>query len=224
MNKTLLTMIMTAACMNVTADTNNCDYSLNYDINISDTEVRYSNVAGDNLLFTKNKLIINGNTASLTHQQILSSKHFQSETRKLLPKIAEVAIEGAELGLKAATIAMAALVGDDKSVQNDFIKPIEAITNKVKLNITAKSLNTSTIESLFEKEFEQQIEAMVKKVISQYSGKIISDVIGSIFSGDSEDLKDFEFRMENLEQDIEAVRRDSCKSVRAKSEKIVWRF
>lgn len=182
---------------------NTCDYSMDYNIEIDNKTIRFSDKNNEFLVFSKSGLTINGEAANLTSEQQLAAKRLQDKTRQVVPQIAEIAIEGAELGVKAASLVVAGLFGDDEDIHKDLIKPIESISEKIKANVKAHSLNTLALEASFDESFEKEVEALVSKAISKYSGKFVGQILGSLFSGDEEEMKDFEFRMENLEQDIE---------------------
>ncbi len=203
MKKTILAVLLSGVIANVNAHNDGCDYSVDFDININENLITFDKKSGDKIVFDGDKLLINGESVSLTDEQLQASLELQKETRQVVPKIAYIVVEGAELGVKAATIAMTGLFGDSEEVRKDLIEPIEAISAKVKANISKTSLNTQALDEAFEEDFEAEIEKLVETAITKYSGKMVSNIIGSIFSGDEEDMKDFEFRMENMEHDIE---------------------
>lgn len=216
----MIAILLTGAISGVSAHSNECDYSVDYNINIDEQQIRFNKKSGDDIVFDGDKLMINGKLASLTNKQLQTSKDFQQQTRALVPKIAYIAVEGAEIGVKAATIALTGLFGNGDDVQKDLIEPIEAISTKIKANISETSLNTEALEDSFEKDFEDEIEKLVETAISKYSGKMVSQIIGSIFSGDEEDMKDFEFRMENMEQDIERYVENHAEALEEKADEL----
>jgi len=220
MKKTVIAVLLTGVISGVSAHSNECEYSVDYNININDQQISFDRKNGDKVVFEGNQLTINGTSASLSSDQLKISQSFQRETRALVPKIANIAVEGAEIGVKAATIAMTSLFGDSEEVYNDLIAPIEAISAKVKANISETSLNTQELEKAFDDDFESEIEKLVETAISKYSGKMVSKIIGSIFSNDNEEMEDFEFRMENMEHDIERYVEKNAKTLEAKADEL----
>ncbi len=204
----------------VSAHSNECDFSVNYNINIDDQQIRFDKKNGSKIVFDGDELMIDGKLVSLTNKQQQTSQDFQRRTRAVVPKIAQIAVEGAELGVKAATIALTGLFGNGEDVHRDLIEPIEAISSKIKANISETSLNTEALEESFEEDFEDEIEKLVETAISKYSGKMITQIIGSIFSGDEEDIKDFEFRMENMEHDIERYVETHAEALEEKADEL----
>jgi flagellar capping protein FliD len=220
MKKTLIAMTLAVACTGVQAHNEQCQYSLDYNISIKNGLVSYTGKNNDSVVFQDGKLKINGKSIELNAEQQRASFAFENKTKETLPKIAEVAIEGAELGLKAASIVVTSLFGDDQDVHKDLIEPIEAISTKLKANINKDNLNTLSLDKSFDAEFDQEIEQLVSKALSKYSGKIIGQVLSSLFNSDSEEVKDFEFRMENLEHDIETYVSSHAEPLEAKAEKL----
>ena len=226
MNKTTIAILVSGTIGlagmigGVSAHSNECDFSVDYNINIDDQQIRFDKKVGDKVVFDGDDLIINGKSVSLTNKQLQTSQELQRRTRAVVPKIAEIAVEGAELGVKAATIALTGLFGKGEDVQRDLIEPIEAISAKIKANVSDTSLNTEVLEESFEKDFEDEIEKLVETAISKYSGKMITQIIGSIFSGDEEDIKDFEFRMENMEHDIERYVESHAEALEEKADEL----
>jgi hypothetical protein len=113
---------------------------------------------------------------------------------------------------------MGTLFADDLGAQKDLMEPIEAISQKIKANISSTQLNTETLEKSIEDAFDDEFERAIEIAATKYSGKIIGNVISSIFSGDAEELKDLEFRLENMGQDIEKYVEENAQELKIKAE------
>ncbi|MEP1743317.1 MAG: DUF2884 family protein [Kangiellaceae bacterium] len=221
MKKILIGSLATILCLPLAAHNNEvCEYGLDYNININSNSVKFSNDKTSTIEFSDSTITVDGKTLKLNSEQRGYSHQFEKGTRQVVPKIADIAIEGAEIGLKAATLAVTALFGEDQEVHKDLILPIEKISEKIKANVNDKMINAHTIETSFDQELEQEIEGLVAKALSKYSGKILGQVLSSVFSGDGEEMKDFEFRMENLEHDIETYVDSQAVALEEKAETI----
>lgn len=222
MQKTLLTLALIGVIGGVQAhdNDNECRFSTNYDVTVESNEVVFAKKNGDKIAFIGDELMINGEEVTLTDEQREAAESLRENTKAMVPKIAEIAVEGAELGLKATTVVMTSLFGDDMDMQNELIKPIEAVTEKIKANITPKSFNSEALEVSFKEAFDEEFEQAIEAAVTKYSGKIVSNVLTAVFSGDSEELKDFEFRMENLEREIETYVTDNAKDLEIKAESL----
>jgi len=208
------------ASSNAIAHSNVCDYSLDYNLVIDKKQVMFSKSNGKKIILTKEELIIDGSTQELNKEQAIAANALYYETKKMLPKIADIAAEGAEIGVTAATIVISSFFGDDQAVKTDLLEPVQSIANKIKENINENFLNTEKLDRSFDQEFDSEIEQLVEKALTKYSGKAISQVIDAIFSNDSEEIKDFEFRMETLEQDIETYVEGRAKTIEMKAESL----
>lgn len=218
MKKSIVAAAILGMSCTVSGHSSVCTYSTDFNIEINQESVLFKKQQGEVFEFKGNSLLINNEVMELTEKQQAASKNFQREAREMVPKIAEIAVEGAELGVKAATIAINALFADSPDAKNELIKPIEAISDKIKQNISKTQLNTQTLEASLEDAFDKEFEKMIETAVSRYSGRIIGSVLGSIFSGDGEELKDLEFRMENLEQDIDDYVEVNAKKIEQKAD------
>lgn len=203
MKKTLIAATILGTCSIANAYSSDCSYSTDYNIDINEKRVLFSKEKGDSFEFKGDQLIINGNTVHLTKEQQKTSRGLQAGARAMVPKIAEIAAEGAELGIKATTLVLTSLFDDDPEMRQELLAPIEEISEKVKQNINKTQLNTEALEKSFDAVFDDKFEKVIETAVAKYSSKIVSNVLGSLFSGDKEEIEDLEFRMDNLEQDIE---------------------
>jgi hypothetical protein len=216
--KTLSAVALVAFSQLTLADSKACNFSTDYNIDINDERVVFSQTDGDSFEFKPDQLLVNGESVKLNHEQSHAATKLHNGARAMLPKIAEIAVEGAELGVKATTMVLTSLFGDDDEVmQKDLIQPIEALSLKIKQNINQNQLNTEALETSFEQAFDQEFENMIANAASKYSGKLLSNVMDMIFSADSEELKDFEFRMENLEKEMEEYVEANAKQIEVKA-------
>jgi hypothetical protein len=221
MKNTLLASLLAVSSLSASAHSNqSCEYGLDYNLQINPKSIQFTHPDRETVEFAGNTLVVGGVSLQLSQQQKALTEQFASKTRKVVPKIAEVAVEGAEIGLTAATLAVNALFGEDPQVHQDLIVPIKKISDKIKANINDEMINSKVIEESFDQELEQEIENLVAKALSKYSGKILGQVLSSVFSGDREQMKDFEFRMENLEYDIERYVESQASALETKAEVI----
>lgn len=220
MKKTLIASAILGMSCVAQAESNECRFSTDFDIDINDTSVVFEKEAGDKIEFKGKELLINGESIKLTPAQTDASLSLQDGARSMVPKIAKIAVEGAELGIKASTMVLGALFGNDPDMHKDLIKPIEKISETVQKNISKTKMNTAELEKVFEEAFDEEFEQMIETAASKYSGKIVGNVLSAVFSGDSEELKDFEFRMENLERDIEKYVEANAKDLEKQAESL----
>ena len=203
MKKTLIATAILGMSTIAQADSNVCQFSTDYDINIDEKSVIFKKEGAETIEFKGETLLINGEAVRLSEQEKQASLALQSGARAMVPKIAKIAVEGAELGIKASTMVLSSLFGNDPDMHKDLIAPIEKISETIQANINETTMNTAELEKAFEDAFDEEFEQMIETAATKYSGKIVGNVLAAVFSGDEEEIKDLEFRMENLERDIE---------------------
>lgn len=218
MNKLLIATALAVISSTATADSGICNFSTNYSVDINDKQVTFEQPDGKAFVFIDDNLLIDGKPAVLSEEQHHASRQIQLGTRKMLPQIADIAIEGAELGVKATSIVITALMGDDETARQEILKPIEKINEKLKQNISETHLDTAALDKAFNETFDQELESTIEKAATKYSGKMIGNIFSAIFSGDSEELADFEFRMETLERDIETYVESNAEELEKKAD------
>lgn len=203
MRRVLIVCALVGVCGTISAHNEECNYSTDYNVNIESDSVIFSKTGGEKFEFRGDQLIVNNKKVVLDEDQLEAAQNLQRDTRKMVPKIALIAVDGAELGIKATTIVMTSLFGDDQQVHQDLIAPIEALSDRIKQNISSKTFNVEALEKSIDESFDEELEQLLSTAISKYSGKIVSSVLASVFSGDTEEIEDLEFRMENMEREIE---------------------
>ena len=202
--------------MSALADSDQCQFSVLHDIEISKQKLIFQR-NNQKLTFTPTQLFINGESASLTSEQLEASQHLYQKTMKLVPKISEIAVEGAELGIKAATLVITSLFGTSEEVHKDLIEPIEELSKKIRDQVANNSISTGALHHTIDVEIDQELELLLSRAMSKYASKMASQLISRIFSGDSEEIEDIEFRMDNLEHDIDAYIKSHSASLETKA-------
>lgn len=201
--KKLIALAFSVFSVAVFAKSEVCDYSTDFNIKVNQQSVVFSKTDGKRLEFIDDYILIDGQKASLNSEQRKAAKQIHLRTKEMVPRVAEIAIEGAEIGLKAATIAVTTLFGGDEEAHKDLIAPLEKLSEKIKSNVSSEYLYTEKLESSIEQTFDQEFEQLVETAVKKHAGKMVGNILASIFSGDSEEIKDLEFRAENMERDIE---------------------
>ena len=224
MKKFFLAAVLSVAGFGVSADSKVCQYSTDYNIEIDKTRVLFTKISGDKFEFKGANLFINSEKAELTAAQSRTVENIYQVTRQTVPKIAHIAADATELALKATTAVMTSFFGEDEEVHQDLIQPIEILADKIRENITVDNFNAEAMDKSFEDTFDKEFEVMMETAFSKYSGKIVGNVISTIFSGDTEELEDFEFRMENMGQEIEAFVESNAGDIEERAESLCEDF
>ena len=206
----------------VNAEINACDYDFPYDIEIKQRNIQISDHHKEVLsINADNQLFIRGEKQSLTHNQQQLVDEMAMGYRSLLPSIAAIAGEAAEIGMKAATVALNALFIDDPALQSSLLKKLDGIGEKVKANVSEQHLNGHVLsDDVLNNEFEQEIEALVTEAVEKASGKVLLKTIAQVFSGDQEEINDLEFRMEMMGEDLAMQVESEAEKLEKEAEKL----
>lgn len=218
MKKLLIAAAIIGSCGITNAESAQCNYSTDFNIKVNQSSVLLKKTNGDSFEFKKDQLFINGKPVELNDKQKEVIVKLNTQIRSMVPKIAVIAIHGAELGVTAATMVLNVLFDDDPSVQQEIIAPIKALTSKIKENISNDTINTEALEKLLDESFDEKFEQAVESAAAKYAGKIIGDIFSSIFSGNDEKLKALDARMKDLEKNIEKYVETNAAEIKAKAE------
>ncbi len=108
---TVLLGVLSLAFISSTALANNnnmCDYQMDYDLIIKNAALSFVKESGNAIIIDQdNRLLMNGNEISLTKVQQELIDDYADGVRDLIPEVAAIAVEGVNLGVEAATMALA---------------------------------------------------------------------------------------------------------------------
>nr|WP_256489723.1 DUF2884 family protein [Pleionea sp. CnH1-48] len=191
--------------MDININGDDCDYNIQHDIDITKRGVKIS--SSDEVVFRitrDNELYINGDEIDLTRKQEALVEDMADEYRELVPNIAHIAVEGAELGIKAATLVITAMAGHDPELTQDFVHRLDNISNKLHDHVSENKFEGEWFNSHFQdSELEQEIEQLMEDAVSKIAVQGVWNIVKQALSGDEEEAADLEFRMEMLEHEIE---------------------
>ncbi len=213
--KILLLLSVFSVLKTVSAD--DCSFSTDYNIKILPDSILFSKNKLSQLQFRGDNLLINREKVELSDKQREASRLFQKQTRLILPKVADVAVEGAELGINASVVTLKALFCENNEMAGELTQSVEKLGRKIRSSITDTRYDAETLGDSLDNIFDDEFEKLIEQATVKYSGKMMSNILASVFSGDKEELKDLEFRMENLGHDIETYVEANVKTLETKA-------
>ncbi|MDQ7048865.1 MAG: DUF2884 family protein [Enterobacterales bacterium] len=203
MNKIILLLVGLLASPLAMAHSDRCDFSIDYNLEISDQKLVFNSQESGKVEFYTDRLIVDGQTLILTPQQLKASQEFDRLARQMVPKVVDIAIDAAELGVKAATIVVSSLFEDDPQAIEDLVKPISDFADKIRNDITEQRINTQSLNTTLDHQLEQEIEQLVEKAFSKYAGKIIGQVFDAAFSTEDDSKSPFSQRMDKMQHNLD---------------------
>jgi hypothetical protein len=202
-------------------DKNSCNFDLEYDFAIKDSEITFSNDTGSKIFINQdNQLFVNGSQQSLDSSQQQLVDNYADGVRDLVPEITTIAIEGVNLGVKAATMALSTLLGDGSPQFDHFTDKVDELAASITLKLNSSDFNTKMIEDSFEDDFEKEIEVVVEEAMAEIAPIIMARMVTAAMSGDESSISELEMRAENLEHDIKIFVEPQAEALGARAEEL----
>lgn len=202
-------------------DKSSCNFDLEYDFAIKDSEITFSNDEGSKIFIDQdNQLFVNGSQQSLddTQQQLVDN--YADGVRDLVPEITTIAIEGVNLGVKAASMALSSLLGDSSPKFDHFTNKVNELAASITLKLNSSDFNTKTIEDSFDDEFEKEIQVVAEEAIAEITPIIMAQMVTAAMNGDDSSISELEMRAENLEHDIKSLIEPQAEALEARAEEL----
>ncbi len=225
MRKYLLATACSIIAFSAHAKLQSCDFNLPYDIDIERQEVKLSTNDRELMRIDENnRLYLDEHLQSLNAEQQKLVEQMGNEYRALVPSIAKIAGEAAEIGIKAASLTLSALFVDDPTFSDSITTKLDGISEKIEAHVNSKHLSGNLLsEGELDSALEADLEAVIEEAVSKASGKVVVNVLAKIFSGDPEEMNDLEFRMEMFEKDMEAQVEKEAVKLEASAEELCQR-
>ncbi len=181
-----------------------CNYEMDYDLTIEDSALSFTQESGKNITIDQdNQLSVNGKKKQLDSQQQQLIDDYADGVRDLIPEVTALAIEGVNLGVEAATMALSILLdGSDPDIER-FTGKLNQLAQNITVKLDANHFSTKDLEDAFDSEFEEEIESIVEEAVTEITPILISKVLTAAMSGEDGTISDIEHRAEFLEHEIE---------------------
>ncbi|MFT5451450.1 MAG: hypothetical protein ACI9N9_000934 [Enterobacterales bacterium] len=202
-------------------DKSTCNFDLEYDFAIKDFEITFSNDAGSKIFINQdNQLFVNGTQQALDGSQQQLVDNYADGVRDLVPEITTIAIEGVNLGVKAASMALSTLLGDGSPKFEHFTDKVEELAAAITLKLNSSSFNTKTIEESFDDDFGKEIEVVVQEAMAEITPIIMAQMVTAAMSGDDSSISELEMRAETLEHDIKNFVEPQAEALEARAKEL----
>jgi len=198
-----------------------CNYNMDYDLTIDNSSIRFDKDSGDEITIDQdNNLFINGSAKSLdSHQQQLVD-NYADGVRLLIPEVTSLAIEGVNLGVKAASMALGTLLGEGDPDFERFSYKITELADSITSKLDADNFSSKHIEQAFDDDFEQEIEDVVEEAVAELTPRLMAKIVTAAMSGEDGEISDLEHRAESLEHDIEEFVEPQVEALEARADEL----
>ncbi len=183
-----------------------CQLDLPYQLSIDNKTVIVKDNDEELLRIDENnRLSLYGNSQHLNPSQQKLVVQMASGYRDLIPEIATIAGEAAEMAVKAVTATVTTLFSDNPDTSAKLMTKLDGLSDRIRREVEQKQLNGGIVSSDgLSDDFDAELDAIVDEVVENASGKTVLKIVSQALSGDEEELKDLEFRMEMFGKDLEA--------------------
>ncbi|NVJ50340.1 MAG: DUF2884 family protein [Gammaproteobacteria bacterium] len=198
-----------------------CNLDIPYDISINQKEVSIRDKTNTIMrVDADDRLFINQTAVDLSPKQQQLVKEMGREYRAMVPTIGNIASDAVGVALKAVTMTMGAVLVDDMAFQQDVNARLDKVSEKIKSKFNASFYNGQAInDGAIDDLIDEDLDAIISDIVEKSSGRIVAKALGQIFSGDEEEIKDLEFKMEMFEQDLEAELASQAEKIEQEAKK-----
>jgi len=199
--------------MNISANTD-CDVNVT-NFEIDNDRITLENVNHEEIIITaEDELYHNGDKVDLTGEQSYLVRHYAKGVRGVTDEIIIIVKDGVGLGVKAATMAIGAILGDEDKDFSEFEVKINALATRIEKRIDTKKFSSHGMEH----EFESEIEEVVEDAVATIAPRLMAKVMSAAMSGDEEEVRRLEARAEGIEEKIETMIEPEVRLIEARAE------
>ncbi len=198
-----------------------CDYQLDYDLTVEDSAITFVQDSGTEITINQdNQLYVNGSEKSLNGEQQVLIDNYADGIRDLIPEVTAIALEGINLGVQAASMAIGTLLGEGDPDFESFSFKINELADNIKMKLETDNFSSKRLEYAFDTEFEQQIENIVEDAVTDLTPRLMAKVMTAALSGDEGGISDLEMRAESIEHEIENFIEPKAEALEARAEEL----
>ena len=204
------------------ADNNEmCNFQLDYDLTVENSAITFVKDSGTEITIDQdNQLFFNGTKKSLDSNQQQLIDNYADGVRDLIPEVTAIAIEGVNLGVQAASMALRTLLGEGDADFERFNYKISELAESITMKLDANNFSSKQLEEAFDNEFEQEIEDIVEQAVTELTPRLIAKVLTAAMSGDEAGITDFEERANAIEHEVENFVEPKAEALEARADEL----
>ncbi|BDY03548.1 DUF2884 family protein [Ferrimonas sp. YFM] len=191
------------------AQNQQCDFSFNHDLVISDTKLEVMEKGRTLYLFEDGRLWVEGDSVSLDGSQQDAMNDFQLAVYNQMPATMEViekALEMASIALDAVATEFAELGVDMNNLRDVADTLAQSVREKIALDDGSYRLVSGDFDQ-FGDQFDQEFERQLETAITQSMGAIMMQMGSAMVNGEGEGfeakMEAFGERMERMGEELE---------------------
>ena len=202
-------------------DNDACNYHLDYDLSVHDSNITFNNDAITKITIDQdNNLFVNDSEKQLSIEQQRLITNYADSIRVLIPEVTAIAIEGVNIGVKAASMALGIILDEGDPDYGRFSDRINELANTITSKLDANHFDTKHIEESFDEGFEEEIESIVSEAVEELTPRLMAKIVTAAMSGEEGEISDLEARAERLESEIENFVEPRAAALEARAEEL----
>jgi hypothetical protein len=160
-----------------------CDYQLQYDVEIDGERLRLDNArTAPDVLIDGTRLWVGGREQELSATERQRLADYATELRHFTRNVSEVALQGAQLGIDGATLALAALAGEEGDGGRALRQRFDGLRAKLALQLDGRHLGSQLLSDEFDRELDATIDQIVEDSVAEIGGGVARLVAMSLFA------------------------------------------
>lgn len=198
-----------------------CNYQTDYNLTVKDSNITFDDESGQEITINQeNRLFVNGVEQSLDSTQKQLVNNYANGVRGLISEVTTIAVEGVNLGVEAASLALGSLLGEGEPEFQKFSGRIKSIASSVTEKIDSQNFSSKALEQTFNEDFEREIETVVEEAVLELTPVLMAKLVTAAITGNEEGISNIEARTSALEQEIESFVEPKAEALKARAEEL----
>lgn len=165
-----------------TSSTTLCDYQMKYDIEIDGDSAHLRNArSAPDIDIVDNRLWVDGQERALSAIERQRLADYRRELTGFTRDVSHVALEGAQLGIESAVLAIAALTGDEDG-SSKLLRRFDGVRTKLEQQLDGRHLPAKMLGKDYDEELDATLDQIAEDTVAQISGGVAKLVAMSWFA------------------------------------------
>ena len=157
-----------------------CNYELHYDIEADAKGLSLITQNKDRVRIENQNLWINGKPVSLTQSEQRRLQHYERDLRRFTQEATSVALEGVQLGLEGAAVAVTTLTGEPLPVET--LARMKALQHRFAARFDGQHFSADSFGHDFDREIDASVDELVSDLTEQGIGGVGSMMALALFA------------------------------------------
>lgn len=178
---TLTTVLSATSCAAMARErTQVCDYELHYDVRSDADGLSLLKSDKERVRIERGQLRVDGQLVSLTPSEQRRLQHYARDLRRFTQEATSVALEGVQIGLEGATVAVTTLTG--KPLAADTRARMQDLQRHFAERFDGRLFSADSFGPDFDREIDASVDALIDELAEQALGGVGSMLSLALFA------------------------------------------